>query len=86
MVYKKQAIVIAALAAAVVFVQCIKGGIVHGDHSDPLVRYGKQIFRFDTFGDEDFWSGLLHIDKAIAGAANGGFGTGVSPTTALALD
>ena len=85
MAYKKQAIVIAALAAAVVFVQCIKGGIVHGDHSDPLVRDGKQIFRFDTFGDEDFWSGLLHIDKAIAGAANGGFGDGVSPKTALSV-
>ena len=58
MAYKKQAIVIAALAAAVIFVQCIKGGIVHGDHSDPLVRDGKQIFRFDTFGDEEFWSGF----------------------------
>ncbi len=85
MAYKKQAIVLAALVAAVVFVQCIKGGIVHGEHSDPLVRDGKQIFRFDTFGDEDFWSGLLHIDKAIAGAANGGFGDGVSPKTALSV-
>ena len=85
MAYKKQAIVITALAAAVIFVQCIKGGIVHGEHSDPLVRDGKQIFRFDTFGDEDFWSGLLHIDKAIAGAANGGFGDGVSPKTALSV-
>ena len=41
--------------------------------------------RFDTFGDEDFWSGLLHIDKAILGATNGGFGPGVSPITALDL-
>ena len=30
-----------------------------------------------------FWSGLLHIDKAILGAANGGFGPGVSPAAAL---
>jgi len=50
-----------------------------------LVDDGKDIFRHDTFGDEDFWSGLLHIDKAIAGAANGGFGPGVSPNTALAV-
>ena len=44
-----------------------------------LVEQGKEIFRFDTFGDEDFWSGLLHIDKAISGVNNGGFGPGVSP-------
>ena len=51
-----------------------------GGHKS-TIEQGRQIFRFDTFGDEDFWSGLLHIDKAIAGAANGGFGTGVSPAT-----
>ena len=53
-------------------------------HSN-LTEQGKNIFRFDTFGDEEFWSGLLHIDQAIAGAANGGFGPGVSPATALAV-
>jgi len=84
-IMKKQAIVVVALVAAVVFAQCIKGGIVHGDDSDPLVRDGKKIFRFDSFGDEDFWSGLLHIDKAILGSANGGFGNGVSPKTALSV-
>ena len=53
---------------------------------DPaLVAEGKDIFRFDTFGDEAFWTGVLHIDKAILGDANGGFGSGVSPTTALAV-
>ena len=50
-----------------------------------LVAEGKEIFRFDTFGDEVFWTDLLHIDKAILGNANGGFGSGVSPTTALAV-
>ena len=50
-----------------------------------IVKDGKEIFRFDTFGDEDFWSGLLHIDKAIAGKENGGFGPGVSPAAALAV-
>ena len=48
-----------------------------------LIAQGKEIFRFDTFGDEDFWSGLLHIDKAILGTGNGGFGPGVSPLDAL---
>jgi hypothetical protein len=55
------------------------------DGKKSLIEEGKQIFRFDAFGDEDFWSGLLHIDKAIAGSANGGFGAGVSPATALAV-
>ena len=50
-----------------------------------LVAQGKEIFRYDAFGDEDFWSGLLHIDKAIEGAKNGGYGNGVSPRTALAV-
>lgn len=53
---------------------------------DPiLVSEGREIFRYDTFGDEAFWSGILHIDKAIMGQANGGFGDGVSPATALAV-
>lgn len=55
-------------------------------HLDPaLVAEGKQIFRYDTFGDEVFWSGILHIDKAILGEANGGYGDGVSPATALGV-
>jgi hypothetical protein len=86
MAYKKQAVAIASIVIAIICSQCIKGGIAHGDHSsDPVVRDGKKIFRFDTFGDEDFWSGLLHIDKAIAGAAHGGFGDGISPKAALGV-
>ena len=46
---------------------------------------GREIFRFDTFGSEDFWGGQLKLDQAIAGEANGGVGPGVSPETALAL-
>jgi cytochrome c5 len=55
------------------------------DPSDQLVATGKQVFRFDTFGDEQFWGGTLQINKAIAGAAHGGVGPGVSPRTALAV-
>jgi cytochrome c peroxidase len=54
-------------------------------NSAALVTRGRQIFRFDTFGDEAFWSGALQLDKAIAGSANGGVGPGVSPATALKL-
>src|SRR5215510_9273690 len=53
--------------------------------SSALVRQGKQTFRFDTFGDQSFWGGTLHLDKTIAGAAHGGIGPGLSPKEALAL-
>src|SRR4051794_36229631 len=53
--------------------------------SRQLVLQGRRIFRHDTFGDEAFWSGALQLEKAIAGAKNGGVGPGVSPKTALAV-
>jgi hypothetical protein len=49
------------------------------------IREGRHIFRYDTFGSEDFWGGALGLHEAIAGAANGGVGGGLSPTAALAL-
>ena len=50
-----------------------------------LFEQGKQVFRFDTFGDEDFWGGQLQLHRAIAGETLGGVGAGVSPKTALSL-
>src|SRR5215204_3485053 len=52
--------------------------------SGDLFRRGLQIFRFDTFGDERFWSDTLRLHQAVAGAANGGVGSGVGPAAALA--
>ena len=49
------------------------------------VARGRNTFRFDTFGDEEFWGGALRLHEAIAGAANGGVGPGLSPKAALAL-
>lgn len=84
--YKKQIIVLLMSLVVIVFSQCKKDRNYNPNPPDPtLVNEGKNIFRFDTFGDEEFWSNLLHIDKAIAGAANGGYGGGVSPRTALAV-
>ena len=54
-------------------------------HAAKMLEDGKRIFRFDTFGDEAFWSGALKLHQAIAGEANGGVGPGVSPATALAV-
>jgi hypothetical protein len=42
-----------------------------------LVEQGKQIFRFDTFGDESQWSDTLRMHEVIA--------TAVDPTTALSV-
>ncbi len=46
---------------------------------------GRQIFRFDTFGDQAFWGGQLQLQKALEGAQLGGVGAGVSPQTALTV-
>src|SRR5512132_608925 len=45
---------------------------------DPaLVTAGKDIFRFDTFGDEKYWTDTLRMHEVIA--------AGVSPKTALSV-
>ena len=53
-------------------------------NSQDKTAKGRQIFRFDTFGDEAFWGGKLKLHLAIAGANHGGTGPGVSPKAALA--
>ena len=55
------------------------------DHSRDMLEEGRDTFRFDTFGDEAFWGDTLRLHHAIAGAALGGVGPGVSPRTALAV-
>jgi len=87
MINTKRAVVAGGILFLLIFIQCRKNDNQPPHHGENpgQVSDGKNIFRFDTFGDESFWSGLLHIDKAIAGVANGGFGPGVSPKTALAV-
>jgi hypothetical protein len=53
--------------------------------SSGVLARGRQIFRFDTFGDQTFWGGALQLHRAIAGSKNGGVGPGVSPKTALSV-
>ena len=53
-------------------------------NADRLFEQGQEIFRFDTFGSEAFWS-QTRLHQAIAGSRNGGVGAGVSPKQALAL-
>ena len=58
---------------------------VIADNMRQMMNEGRRTFRFDTFGDEAFWSDGLGLDRAIAGEKHGGVGAGVSPKTALAL-
>lgn len=46
------------------------------DNSQQLIEQGRQIFRFDTFGDQAFWGGQLQLHVAI---------NGLTPRNALAL-
>jgi hypothetical protein len=55
------------------------------DSNQHLINDGRQIFRYDTFGDEAFWGDTLKLHQAIAGSNHGGVGPGVSPKTALAV-
>ncbi len=48
-------------------------------HALKQVREGRETFRYATFGDEAFWGDGIGLHEAIAGAANGGVGPGVSP-------
>src|SRR5437868_11023675 len=55
------------------------------NHANATIRTGRQIFRFDTFGDEAFWGGALRLHQAIEGSRFGGVGFGLSPKMALGL-
>ncbi len=55
------------------------------NNAQSKVNAGVEIFRFDTFGDEQFWGGKLKLHQAIAGDKLGGVGTGLTPKAALDL-
>jgi hypothetical protein len=54
-------------------------------HVARVLKEGERTFRFDTFGDEEFWGGALRLHEAIAGERFGGVGPGLSPRAALGL-
>jgi hypothetical protein len=59
------------LTSSLVAVAAQVGGKEFDEQAAALAkRYleqGKQIFRFDTFGSEDFWGGKLKLHEVIAG-------------------
>ncbi len=54
-------------------------------HSNEMLKAGRKIFRYDTFGSEEFWGGKLRLHEAIAGEKHGGVGPGVTARQALQL-
>jgi mono/diheme cytochrome c family protein len=58
---------------------------VIGSNVEEMVEEGRKTFRFDTFGDEAFWGGMLRLHDAIQGKKFGGVGPGLSPKAALSL-
>jgi hypothetical protein len=67
------------LVAACVVVACNdNNGPTGPEPLDPqLVAQGMTIFRYNTFGDESFWTDTLHMNEVIE--------TAVDPTTALSV-
>jgi len=55
------------------------------ENAQQMIEQGRQVFRFDTFGDEVFWTDKLKLQRAIEGEKLGGVGAGVSPKTALSV-
>src|SRR5690349_7722829 len=53
-------------------------------NADEMLEKGKAVFRFETFGDEVFWTDKLQLQKAIADSKHGGTGDGLTPKAALA--
>ncbi|MGI6679200.1 MAG: hypothetical protein ACOX2Q_09150 [Dehalobacterium sp.] len=56
-----------------------------GKDMEAKIQEGQRIFRFDTFGDEEFWGATLKLHQSILGEKLGGVGAGVSPKTALSV-
>ena len=73
---RRKTILQVAAAFAIGLVLFTGLGSSAGEHGKAQAEDGKQIFRYDTFGDEQFWTDVLRMEEAIAT---------VSPATALAV-
>src|SRR5688572_6442239 len=52
-------------------------------NADDMMEKGRAVFRFETFGNEAFWTDQLQLHKAIADQGAGGIGPGLTPKAAL---
>lgn len=53
------------------------------ENATTMLEKGKAVFRFETFGDEKFWTDKLQLHRAIADEKAGGIGKGLTPKAAL---
>lgn len=53
------------------------------EHAARLLDEGREIYRYDSFGSEDFWGAKLRLHEAILGEKQGGVGPGLTPRQAL---
>lgn len=92
---KAYAIIIVVLLVVILLISSIKLGFGGGlgralnkefkGNSDDILAQGREIFRYDTFGDEEFWGKTLRLHEAVKGSKLGGVGPGLSPKGALSL-
>jgi mono/diheme cytochrome c family protein len=66
-----------AVAIAVVVIAVVAACMKPIASAPATAENGQQIFRFDTFGDEQFWTDTLHLERVVQQA--------VDPTTALTV-
>jgi len=66
-------------------VKQISGRADVGEYANHMIEEGRKIFRYDSFGSEDFWGGKLRLHEVIAGEKHGGRGPGLTPHDALRL-
>jgi hypothetical protein len=59
------------------------GSSINNNAKDMLDK-GKAVFRFETFGDEIFWTDKLQLQKALVSEEHGGIGKGLLPKDAIA--
>jgi hypothetical protein len=60
-------------------------GLSINANADDMLEKGKAVFRFETFGDEIFWTDKLKLHKILVDEEHGGTGKGLAPKDALAL-
>jgi mono/diheme cytochrome c family protein len=68
---------VAGIAALAALASCSSSSPPDLTQDPAVVEQGKQIFRFETFGDETFWTDTLHMNQVV--------GSAVDPTTALSV-
>jgi cytochrome c2 len=54
-------------------------------NANAMMEKGKAVFRYETFGDEAFWTDKMQLHKVLVDEKHGGIGDGLTPKEALDL-